>query len=89
MKFKVGDRVIIKKSIEEVDRNKYISVIDPMLKYRGTEAIIKKITRELYSMTSYTLDIDNGRFAWHEDWLEKIPTSIKYINSLDKEGDHD
>ena len=65
MKFKVGDTVRIKNSLIVGQKyNDYVFNKD-MEKYKWLTSTIKHV----YT-SSYTIDIDNGRFSWTEDMLK-------------------
>lgn len=79
MKFKVGDKVIVKKDLK-VGFYDGISSILEMTKYRGKTAIIKSV-----GFISYKLDIDNMKWNWTDDMLELCET--RFAKSDLKDGD--
>lgn len=79
MKFKVGDKVMVKKDLK-VGFYDGISSILEMTKYRGKTAIIKSV-----GFISYKLDIDNMEWNWTDDMLELCET--RFAKSDLKDGD--
>lgn len=79
MKFKVGDKVMVKKDLK-VGFYDGISSILEMTKYRGKTAIIKSV-----GFISYKLDIDNMEWNWTDDMLELC--KIRFAKSDLKDGD--
>ena len=68
MKYKVGDKVIIKSNLQdgiyhERDHTRYVS--EEMTNYKGKKATITHKTE-----TSYKLDIDHGKWNWFDCTLE-------------------
>ena len=71
MKFKIGDRVRIKK---DLNHNKYyeITVVDGMEKYAGKVMTIKTTTSR-----GYRLEEDDEEWNWSEDTMEEIAKPTK------------
>lgn len=68
MKFKVGDKVRIRKDLKSMERYNGISFTVEMEEYRGKVA---KITKIIFD--NYELDIDDGEWFWSDNMLEHIP----------------
>lgn len=68
MKFKVGDKVRIRKDLKSMERYNGISFTVEMEEYRGKVAKITKI-----SFDNYELDIDDGEWFWSDNMLEHVP----------------
>ena len=67
MKFKVGDKVRIRKDLKSGERYNGISFAVEMEKYRGKVA---KITKIIFD--NYKLDIDDGEWCWSDNMLEHV-----------------
>lgn len=80
MKYKVGDIVKIKDdlSVEKYEEQSEQGIVEDMIEYRGEEA--KVIEIDLVNK-SYSLDIDNGKWAWEEFILE----NVEYKSTVNKE----
>lgn len=72
MDLKVGDRVKIREVKDD------IGFIYQMHQYIGKIGIVI----ELYNSSAVLLDIDGGRFAWMEGWLENKNSTIKLDDRL-------
>lgn len=70
MKFKVGDRVRIRKDLKVSVHYGYDIFISDMSDYRGKEAIVTDIHEYCPEGQAYLLDIDNGVWNWTEEMLE-------------------
>ena len=68
MKFKVGDKVRIRKDLKSIERYNGISFTVEMEEYRGKVAEITKIIFD-----NYELDIDDGEWFWSDNMLEHVP----------------
>lgn len=68
MKFKVGDKVRIRKDLKSRERYNGISFTVEMEEYRGKVA---KITKIIFD--NYKLDIDDGEWFWSDNMLEHVP----------------
>lgn len=79
MKFKVGDKVMVKKDLKVGFYDGISSALE-MTKYRGKTAIIKSV-----GFISYKLDIDNMEWNWTDDMLELCET--RFAKSDLKDGD--
>lgn len=74
MKYKEGDRVMIRRDLELTDRSP--EVVPDMLRYRGREGTISEIIDE----TDFTFKEWSWRWA---DWMvEDIDENIDLFNSL-------
>ena len=78
MKFKVGDKVRIRKDLELNKKYSNITFIDDMKEYLGCVTTIKKVNH-CAKHNNYDLEIDDGYLYWGEDMLEA------YIEDLDKD----
>ena len=67
MKFKVGDKVRIRKDLKSSERYNGISFTVEMEEYRGKVA---KITKIIFD--NYELDIDDGEWCWSDNMLEHV-----------------
>lgn len=81
MKFKVGDKVRIKK---DLDSNKMyrVLIVSKMEEYKGKVAEIVAVRGK----TGYALDIDKGYWKWSDDTFELVE-SKKFTKSDLKDGD--
>lgn len=81
MKFKVGDKVRIKK---DLDSNKMyrVLIVSEMEEYKGKVAEIVAVR----GTTGYALDIDKGYWKWSDDTFELVE-SKKFTKSDLKDGD--
>lgn len=68
MKFKVGDRVRIRKDLKEGDDFE-IYVTDEMEELAGEIVTITKVNKALVNV-KYAIDKDDGFYAWSEDMFE-------------------
>ena len=68
MKFKVGDKVRIRKDLKSRERYNEISFTVEMEEYRGKVA---KITKIIFN--NYKLDIDDEEWFWSDNMLEHVP----------------
>ncbi len=83
MKFKVGDKVKIRKDFSKTKSYKITPVLN-MEKYKGKIAEIQRIS----TGGNYNLDIDNMEWYWSDDMLEPYETKESNFNKLDlKNGD--
>lgn len=83
MKFKVGDKVKIRKDFSKTKSYKIAPVLN-MEKYKGKIAEIQRIS----TGENYNLDIDNMEWYWSDDMLEPYETKESNFNKLDlKNGD--
>ena len=81
MKFKVGDKVRIKKDLDS--RKRYeISVVSEMEAYKGKIAEIVRVRDD----NSCALDIDTGRWFWSDDTFELVEEK-KFTKADLKHGD--
>lgn len=89
MKFKVGDKVRIKKDLS-IDKTYGITVVSSMEKYAGRIMTVSRITN-----FGYRLKEDNEEWHWSEDTMEIVPKPTKEellkmplgtIIKTDKEG---
>lgn len=81
MKFKVGDKVRIKK---DLDSNKMyrVLIVSEMEEYKGKVAEIVAVRGK----TGYALDIDKGYWKWSDDTFELVE-SKKFTKSDLQDGD--
>lgn len=82
MKYKVGDKVIIKPK-EEFVHSKYRNSHGYMDKYCGRAAVIVS-----QGFDYYEIDIDGGFWGWYDDMLEDNNVSNKKTHSIDLIGEH-
>lgn len=83
MKFKVGDKVKIRKDFSKTKSYKITPVLN-MEKYKSKIAEIQRIS----TGGNYNLDIDNMEWYWSDDMLEPYETKESNFNKLDlKNGD--
>lgn len=83
MKFKIGDKVKIRKDFSKTKSYKIAPVLN-MEKYKGKIAEIQRIS----TGGNYNLDIDNMEWYWSDDMLEPYETKESNFNKLDlKNGD--
>ena len=75
MKFKVGDRVRIRKDLKKGDSFE-IYVTDEMEELAGEIATIIKVNKSLISVR-YEIDKDDGIFSWSEDMFEDLAKPTK------------
>lgn len=90
MKYKVGDKVIIKKGLIEDRRYGNQTVVKPMLQYLGKEATIKYfISKE----NSFNIDLDSEHWCWTAEMFDPKPLykvgDQVLIKDLYKESDDD
>lgn len=104
MKFKVGDKVRIRKDLKEGDSFE-IYVADEMEELAGKIVTITKVNKTLASVR-YVIDKDDGFYSWSEDMFEglaqltkeelfkmpigtKITTDLEENNIFVKVGEND
>ena len=80
MKYKVGDKVRIRKDLESGNKYGVNYVNDEMLQYKGKQAIIKKV---LKVCEEYIIDIDNKGYYWTDEMLEPVKKNEVSTNSVD------
>ena len=80
MKFKVGDKVRIRKDLESGNKYGVNYVNDEMLQYKGKQAIIKKV---LKVCEEYIIDIDNKGYYWTDEMLEPVKKNKVSTNSVE------
>ena len=73
MKYKVGDKIKVRKDLN-CDIKCDILVAQDMLPFAGKEAVIKKVYK--YSEL-YEIDIDKGRFVWQDEMFEGLANDFK------------
>lgn len=64
MKYKIGDKVLIRKDLV-TDECGSDSVVSEMLKYRGKIATIKR-----YTDIAYMIDLDGGSWGWTNEMFK-------------------
>lgn len=71
-RFKVGDRVRIKKweSLDHIDERK-MDIVEDMRKYQGMEATVTRLG-QITNYAGVRLDVDDNNWWWHEDLLELV-----------------
>jgi len=74
MKYKVGDKVLVKKDLEHNERYSDIRFDKDMEKYRGGQATITKVDKKFQT---YEIDLDQGRFMWGDDMFEGLVSGVK------------
>lgn len=80
MRYKVGEKVRIRKDLETDKSYGEYKFLDTMERYKGKEATIKNVYSE-----SYSVDLDNQRWLWTDDMLEPAEATIPYLQSkIDK-----
>ena len=75
MKFKVGDKVRIRKDLKEGDSFE-IYVTDEMEELAGKIVTITKVNKTLASVR-YVIDKDDGFYSWSEDMFEGLAQLTK------------
>lgn len=68
MKFKIGDKVRIRKDLKEGDRFE-IYVTDEMEELAGEIVTITQVNKSLVGV-KYAIDKDDGSYSWTEDMFE-------------------
>ena len=78
MKYKVGDKVRVRKDLEvgEYYGNHWYFNSD-MKRYKGKEMTVARVNSEMYDMEE-----DNGRWGWVDTMLEEIKTTYTVIDVL-------
>jgi hypothetical protein len=82
MKYKVGDVVRIKESIQEGEKYGGCNVIDDMLPFRGTIDIIENVDED----GDYHLANNNNPYVWNKDMLEPVESKEEITLSSDLES---
>lgn len=72
MKFKIGDRVKVRESLEADTDYGCDIFTSSMVDYRGKEATITDFREGWSDSTVYVLDIDDGNWNWTEEMLEGV-----------------
>ena len=80
-KYKVGDIVRIREDLK-ID-NRGASVVNDMLRYRGSYMTIRKVLGEYDGYDTYLLENDSGYFSWNDYMFEEIVTPIIDIESFE------
>ena len=75
MKFKKGQKVLIRKDLEASKQYDNCTVTIAMKQYKGQIAIITR-TKKYGIFERYELNIDGGRWSWASEML--IPTNISW-----------
>lgn len=70
-KFKVGDKVRIRKDLN-ITVYYGVRIVQDMLPYKGEVATVTYVNSSPVLPDIYELDIDNGHWSWSEDTLEKL-----------------
>lgn len=81
-KFKVGDKVRIKKDLKPCNRYGCCYFSTYMKKYRGKTATIEECYRDL-ECVYFRLDITSEPFCWSSSMLEKVEEKV-HFKSLDQ-----
>lgn len=81
-KFKVGDKVRIKKDLKPCNRYGCCYFSTYMKKYRGKTATIEECYRDLGGVY-FRLDITSEPFCWSSSMLEKVEEKV-HFKSLDQ-----
>lgn len=68
-KFKVGDKVCVRKNIKAWEDGENYFVHPRMLEYRGKIAHVEAASK---GSNDYALDIDDQENVWEEQWLEPV-----------------
>ena len=74
MKYKVGDKVVLRSDLEVGERYGCQKYVSNMVKYRGLEAVVER-----KHGTFYMISVDNKRFAWTDEMFETIPQPHKSL----------
>lgn len=74
-KFKVGDKIRVKKDANSIKSDSHIYFTDSMHCFLGREGKISGVWD-----CNYCIDIDSDRFYWSEKWLELIESNNKVTN---------
>ena len=67
MKYKVGDKVLVRNDLEYDKRYSDVRFDKDMERYRGGQATITKVYEKL---KTYEIDLDQGRYMWGDDMFE-------------------
>lgn len=65
--YKIGDRVKIRKDLEDFKKYGSDSVVPPMSEYCGQEATITNLISH-----GYEIDIDNNKWGWTDEMFEGL-----------------
>lgn len=74
--FGKGARVLVRRSGQQTIKGTTGLVVwtSDMSKYRGQTAVVTSIETVVGSEQVAKLTVDGGRYEWHFDWIEPIPT---------------
>lgn len=75
MKYKVGDKVKIRKDLIDEENYGSVNFVEPMEEYKGQTAEITMTYDD--GKDGYLIDIDGGVWYWSAEMFEK---EIRYIN---------
>ena len=89
MKYKVGDKVRVKKDLEVGKNYGHYNVVEDMGKYKGKEFIINEVSRSYYRLKN------ENWFCWTDEMLELVEEgeinnmnieqlNLEYKNKMDK-----
>ena len=71
MKYKVGDKVVIRKDLQEIyDKEDWeYDVVEDMLEFAGKDAVIMSVESVGWNTSDdhYTLDVDDEEWTWYEN----------------------
>ena len=67
MKYKVGDKVLVRKDLEHDKRYSDVRFDKDMEKYKGAQATITEVDKKF---KVYRIDLDKGFFSWGDDMFE-------------------
>ena len=71
MKYNVGDKVVIRKDLQEIyDKEDWeYDVVEDMIEFAGKDAVIMSVDSVVRDITNdhYTLDVDDEEWTWYEN----------------------
>ncbi len=77
MKYKVGDKIKVRKDLN-CDIKCHASVLASMLPLAGKEAVIEAVIETVFDDRGvYKIDIDDGRFVWNDEMFEGLVSDFK------------
>lgn len=82
MRFKKGDKVIVKDNLIKDKKYNNIRFVSDMEKFKGKIVTISRVVENDYSPTGYSYHLKEDRSRWHfsKNMLRHLNSKVKRIN---------